>query len=432
MSSPRPLRLLLLLGLASLASPSRAEEDPDLEIAQRHVDKGRKLFEAKGYAKALDEFEAAELTKSSLSTQLLIGRCYERLGRTKEAFKSYLKVLDATSDPKLEAEARQLINDLKAAQERGVHAADVEGNKRFDKAVKLFEAKSYDKALLEFEAARAVKPVVPNLDYHVARCLDRLERYRDAITAYERFLATAADAFEREAAQRRVETLKARVAVIEAKAGAKAEAKAEAKARPAAAPASDAAKPATAAVTPHGDETGPIDPGDPLAPRERESGKPPRDEEARLPAATPAAAATETAVAASEDEPAEPAPATAATASPAAPASDQRPGFFRAHVIPLSVGAGAVVLIGVGLGVALSTNSGFREFVDFCAPQCDPADWQGLRNRERAGQGLIAIGLIAAAVDIGLWVWELKFKSRRPPRAWLLPSGAGLAAGGSF
>ncbi len=52
-----------------------------------------------------------------------------------------------------------------------------------------YDASEYQKALDEFEAARRVRPH-PALDYNIARCLDRLERYQPAIDAYQRYIAS--------------------------------------------------------------------------------------------------------------------------------------------------------------------------------------------------------------------------------------------------
>src|SRR5690348_7876731 len=61
--------------------------------------------------------------------------------------------------------------------------------KHFNAGRSFYDKGEYERALDEFQAARRVRPH-PALDYNIARCLDRLEQYEDAIAAYERYAAT--------------------------------------------------------------------------------------------------------------------------------------------------------------------------------------------------------------------------------------------------
>jgi tetratricopeptide (TPR) repeat protein len=61
--------------------------------------------------------------------------------------------------------------------------------KHFEAGRVYYDANEYNKALDEFEKAKRVKPH-PALDYNIGRCLDRLERYPEAIDAYQRYLAS--------------------------------------------------------------------------------------------------------------------------------------------------------------------------------------------------------------------------------------------------
>jgi tetratricopeptide (TPR) repeat protein len=72
-----------------------------------------------------------------------------------------------------------------------------------------YDGAEYEKALGEFEAAKRVRPH-PALDYNIARCLDRLERYQPAIDAYEHYIGSnPADVAEM---RERVKVLKERLA----------------------------------------------------------------------------------------------------------------------------------------------------------------------------------------------------------------------------
>src|SRR5689334_6730252 len=66
---------------------------------------------------------------------------------------------------------------------------DTEVAKRhFREGSAAYERRDYAAALREFEAARAVKPV-PQLDYNIGRCHDRLERYPEAVAEYKSYVA---------------------------------------------------------------------------------------------------------------------------------------------------------------------------------------------------------------------------------------------------
>jgi tetratricopeptide (TPR) repeat protein len=76
-----------------------------------------------------------------------------------------------------------------------------------------YEQGDYATALREFERARLAKPL-PAFDYNIARCYDRLERYREAISAYERFVAAASPGEDTTEPQERIRVLRARLAEL--------------------------------------------------------------------------------------------------------------------------------------------------------------------------------------------------------------------------
>jgi tetratricopeptide (TPR) repeat protein len=95
--------------------------------------------------------------------------------------------------------------------------ADTEVARRhFRAGAQLYDQGEYAGALLEFEAARRAKPL-PELDFNVARCYDRMERWREAIDSYEKFVATTPSAADADEATRRIFQLRRRVSQEAAK-----------------------------------------------------------------------------------------------------------------------------------------------------------------------------------------------------------------------
>jgi tetratricopeptide (TPR) repeat protein len=89
---------------------------------------------------------------------------------------------------------------------------DTEIAKRhFAIGVSAYNAGSYVAALKEFEAAHEVKPL-PAFEFNIARCLDRLERFEEALAAYRRFVAHTSNRGEGEEAHRRIKVLEERLA----------------------------------------------------------------------------------------------------------------------------------------------------------------------------------------------------------------------------
>lgn len=88
---------------------------------------------------------------------------------------------------------------------------DTEAAKRhYERGVELYDSKNYAGALAEFETAKRVKPLAA-FDYNIARCLDRLERYEEAIQAYDRYVITAPNPEEARKVVERIAILKMRL-----------------------------------------------------------------------------------------------------------------------------------------------------------------------------------------------------------------------------
>ncbi|GMV38392.1 MAG: hypothetical protein AMXMBFR64_01080 [Myxococcales bacterium] len=79
--------------------------------------------------------------------------------------------------------------------------------------IEAFTAERFAEALEAFQAARAIREV-PNLVFNVARCLEKLGRNEEAITAFERFLALpGSEASERTRALKHLQALRDEMAL---------------------------------------------------------------------------------------------------------------------------------------------------------------------------------------------------------------------------
>ncbi len=81
--------------------------------------------------------------------------------------------------------------------------------KHYQQGQAAYASERWQAALEEFEKARKVHPV-PELDYNIALCLDRLERWAEAAAAYRRFVNGTHN--QDPAISKRIDELEARVA----------------------------------------------------------------------------------------------------------------------------------------------------------------------------------------------------------------------------
>jgi tetratricopeptide (TPR) repeat protein len=83
--------------------------------------------------------------------------------------------------------------------------------RHFERGRAFYVANDYLHALEEFEAVLRVKHA-PELEFNIARCHDRLEHLREAVTHYERYLAARPKASDAAEVRERVQVLKERIA----------------------------------------------------------------------------------------------------------------------------------------------------------------------------------------------------------------------------
>lgn len=76
-------------------------------------------------------------------------------------------------------------------------------------AIAYYDAGRYEDAAHEMRAAYELKPL-PDLQYNLAQCYERLDKLADAAQAYEKYLAGKPDAPDRNMVRQRIDNLRAR------------------------------------------------------------------------------------------------------------------------------------------------------------------------------------------------------------------------------
>src|SRR3954451_3076762 len=82
-------------------------------------------------------------------------------------------------------------------------------------AIAYYDEARYEDAAREMEAAYALKPL-PDLQYNLAQCYERLCKYTDAASAYDKYLAANAGAQDRKLFETRIGNLRERAAATAA------------------------------------------------------------------------------------------------------------------------------------------------------------------------------------------------------------------------
>lgn len=109
------LSITLALGIAALAAPSYAQTQQQA-AAQAHFNKGRDLFIASDYARAIVEFRAATELVESPNTRLYIARCEKELGHLARAYVEYQRAATEAAD-RADADSRYASTRDAARQE---------------------------------------------------------------------------------------------------------------------------------------------------------------------------------------------------------------------------------------------------------------------------------------------------------------------------
>jgi tetratricopeptide (TPR) repeat protein len=98
---------------------------------------------------------------------------------------------------------------LAFAQDRLPDPDEEIARRRFEQGTALYAEGRYADAAVEFTRGGEVKPS-PAFDYNIARCFDRLERWDEAIAAYEKYIGAASPGADIAEARQRIEILRAR------------------------------------------------------------------------------------------------------------------------------------------------------------------------------------------------------------------------------
>jgi tetratricopeptide (TPR) repeat protein len=133
--------------------------------------------------------------------------------------------------------------------------------------------------------------------------------------------------------------------------------------------------------------------------------------------------------------PSPPSPTEPGPGTPAAPGAAGAPAGAAAaepsRWPPLALGAGGLVVAGVGAALLISVGGDFDDLKHSCAPACDPKSWSDLETRQTIGWILVGAGS-AAVVGSAIWYYLRSRSDDGGGRAWLAPTVGGLVVGGRF
>jgi len=163
MTRTRKAALLLLVGLlGSLALTACGPE------VKGHFEKGNEFFEAMQFAEAAEEYEKAlELDADNVNVMTNLGVTYYRLGRLDEAIEIYTRAIAIAPE---DADIR---SNLAAA-----HVQQYEPGGATDQL---------DMALEQYQKAIELAPDLAEAHYGAGAVYALLERFDEAIEAFERF-----------------------------------------------------------------------------------------------------------------------------------------------------------------------------------------------------------------------------------------------------
>ena len=101
-------------------------------------------------------------------------------------------------------------------------------------------------------------------------------------------------------------------------------------------------------------------------------------------------------------------------------------------VPPLLLGAGGLVIAGVGSALLISVGGDVSDLQNSCSPHCDPKTWDGLPTRADIGYVLVGVGAAAVAGSVIWWYVRDRQDASTYSRTWISPTPNGFVLGGAF
>jgi tetratricopeptide (TPR) repeat protein len=103
-------------------------------------------------------------------------------------------------------------------------------------------------------------------------------------------------------------------------------------------------------------------------------------------------------------------PAGAQLSEPVAAVTVSAKPRLRRWIVPGTVGGSALALGVIGAGLLGSAASSYRGLASSCSPRCSPGAWSGIPGREHAGEALLGVAAVGAAVDLALVILAVRQK----------------------
>ena len=177
---------------------------PSIDVLEKHMKSGMKLFERKEYEKAIQIFDEALQLKPNYDRAIIMkARAYAAMGDMDTAIEIFRKATATQPDSyELWYEFADLLHALeKYDDELECYARALEINKRFDKAwnnmgIVYFLKEKYDDARYCFERAIKIKPDNPEYINNLATVLKKQGNLEEAIKHYQRALEILPDYME--------------------------------------------------------------------------------------------------------------------------------------------------------------------------------------------------------------------------------------------
>lgn len=161
---------LIALGLTlGLTQAARAEEDS--KKAERLFHEAQEAFQAGRYQTALERYEAAYELAPLPDILFNIAQSHRNLGQYDEAATKFRRFLRKRPKASNAAAVRRTIDQLEVLIEATDH----------------FRQRRYERALESYRRAQKLE-ALPTIHRDVARTLEQLGRYQEAIDAYQKYL----------------------------------------------------------------------------------------------------------------------------------------------------------------------------------------------------------------------------------------------------